>query len=459
VPLKPRPSVVGAARRVYRRILPLETRHRLDRGVRKVLRRPLPIVEQVQMQQLTAHLEQQCDAGTDAGKFATASELPAVFMFNAVSWNDVTQRQQHFARGLAERGHPVFWLEPAFSPLRSWRTSRPLQQLASGVHMVRLPAATRDVYSVEWNDDVIALMTAALRYTASVYGLGNPVQLINYPRYQPLVARLQERLGWKLASDTLDDQRALAALYSTILGPFEDRLEAGADLLLTSSVIMQERLMPRPSVLLHNAADFDLFSCTTPAGHLQHLPRPIIGFFGALADWLDVDLIHAAAERFPKWTFVYIGPHIFSRTETQVAWIRQTDLPNIVVLPKKDPRDLAAHLAEFDVCTMPFLDIPVTRSMNPVKIYEYLAAGKPCISRDLPEVRHLLEGGAAGLVSLYRTPLEFFERLETAVAEDDPALRERRQVFARQNDWSYRIDTLSALLTELGRRSTPAEPR
>jgi glycosyltransferase involved in cell wall biosynthesis len=234
-----------------------------------------------------------------------------------------------------------------------------------------------------------------------------------------------------------------------VLGGFEDWLIAHADVLITSSIVLQERLQPQPSVLLHNGADFDLFSTAVPRGYLQEMPRPVVGFFGALADWLDMDLIRAAAERFPEWTFVYIGPHTFSHLPVEVEWLRKTDLPNIRVLPQMDPRMLAAHLAEFDVCTMPFLDIPVTRSMNPVKLYEYLAAGKPTVCRDLPEVRHLVEGGAAGLIALYATPKEFFERLEAAVAEDSVELRERRQAFARANDWHERVDVLSGLIVGL----------
>jgi hypothetical protein len=64
----------------------------------------------------------------------------------------------------------------------------------------------------------------------------------------------------------------------------------------------------------------------------------------------------------------------------------------------------------------------------------------------LPEVRHLAESEAAGLVVLYKTPEEFFAALEAAVAEDSDDLRERRRAFARENDWDRRVEVLSALL-------------
>jgi GT2 family glycosyltransferase/glycosyltransferase involved in cell wall biosynthesis len=450
-----RRSGIDVARSAYRRLVPLETRLGLDRSVRRIIRRPLPDPEQVQMQKLAAHLEALTAEGVDSGRFAVEHTLPAIFMFNAVGWNTIVQRQHHFARGLAERGHSVFWIETTLSPPRNWWTSRPLQQLAPDVYQVRLPGTSREIYTMEWSENgqasIVEAMTAALVQTASAYGVQKPIALVNYPRWQPLVRRLRER-GWKIVKDCLDDQRALAGIYQTVLGSYEDWLVEHADLLLTSSVVLQERLRPRASILLQNATDYELFSSATSGGVMQDLPRPVIGFFGALANWLDMELIRAAALRFPKWSFVYIGPQTFSHGSTEVEWLRSTDLPNIHVLPQMEPRKLAAHLAEFDVCTIPFQDIPATRSMNPVKVYEYLAAGKPVVSRDLPEVRYMAEGEAAGLISLYRTPQEFFEQLQSAIANDSPERRQRRQAFARANDWDHRVDRLSGMLVEMGKQ-------
>jgi glycosyltransferase involved in cell wall biosynthesis len=410
----------------------------------------------VQLRKLAEHLEALTAQGSDTGRFATDSRLPAVVMFNAISWSALTQRQQHFARGLGALGHTVFWIEPALTPPRQWWSSRPLQQLAPGVHLVRLPALARDIYHMEWSDGildaVLAALTAALRQTAAAYGVTAAVSLVNYPRWQPLAEALHKRLGWKVASDLLDDQKAMAGMYQTALFTFEDRLVACSDLVVTSSVVLQERLLPVKSVLLQNAVDYELFSTAMSSGQMDGLPRPIVGFFGALANWLDVELIRAAALRYPGWSFVFIGPQTFSHSSVEVEWLRSTHLPNITVLPQMDQRTLAGYLADFDVCTMPFLDVPVTRSMNPVKLYEYLAAGKPAVCRDLPEVRHLAEGEAAGLVALYRTPEEFFAALEAALAEDSEALRQRRRTFAKANDWEQRVEVLSRLLVEMAAR-------
>jgi GT2 family glycosyltransferase/glycosyltransferase involved in cell wall biosynthesis len=457
-------GLIEAARRLYRKAVPMTTRLELDAAVRRLIRRPAQRPDDQRFRAIAAQIEALLSDGVDAGKFAdrlaAGSAQPAVMLGNSVAWNSVTQRQHHFARGLAQRGHPVFWLEPALSPLERWWSGRPLTEVAPNIHLVRLPGSAREIYYLAWSDPIVEAMTAAMLQTASAYGVRQVVSLINYPLWQPLAKRLRERAGWKIAADCLDDQQAFANLLSTAGALYEDKLTAQADVIFTSSVLLQERMRPRESILLHNGCDFSLFSSAASRGHLSHLQRPIIGFFGSLADWLDSGLIRAAALQFPEWSFVFIGPHLFSNTEAEVKWLQAAALPNITVIPALEPRPLAEHLAEFDVAIMPFLDIPVTRAMNAVKLYEYLAAGKPCVSRDLPEVRSLTarDPSASDLIALYRTPSQFFIRLREAVAANPPELVRRRQSFAQRNDWSGRIDVLSAKLIELAQQTSSISP-
>jgi glycosyltransferase involved in cell wall biosynthesis len=458
-----RPGPIEIARQLYRKAVPMTTRLELDATVRRIIRRPSQKPDDQRFGKIAAQLEAKLRDEVDAGRFAvapTVEALPAVMLGNSVAWNSITQRQHHFARGLAGRGHTVFWLEPTLSPVERWWSGRPLPEVAPNIYLVRLPGSAREIYYLEWSEQIVDAMAAAMLQTASAYGLRQVVSLINYPLWQPLATRLRERAGWKIAVDCLDDQHAFANLLSTAASSYEEKLTVQADLIFTSSVLLQERMLPRESILLHNACDFDLFSSTASMGHLSHLPKPIVGFFGSLADWLDTDLIHTAALKFPDWSFVFIGPHLFSTSAAEIKWLKVTSLPNITVIPSLEPRPLAEHLAEFDVAIMPFLDIPVTRSMNAVKLYEYLAAGKPCISRDLPEVRHLTasDSSAADLIALYRTPTQFFECLREAVTATDPELVKRRQSFAQRNDWSRRIDVLSAKLIELAQQTSSISP-
>ena len=403
------------------------------------------------LQQVLDRLSATLASQTDAGKFRAETSLPDVILFNIIPWKALVQRPHHFARGLAERGHRVFWIETGLRSDGNWWTGRAFEQVCPGVHLVQLPGPMEpngrcDVYHLDWDAVVLDAMSAALAQIASAYGVRQAVSLVHFPRWEPLAMRAREQFGWKIVYDCLDDQRAFSDLFHLQLRDHEDRLIEGADGLITSSTVLQRRLLAqRSSILLHNAADYDLFSSGTCGDYLRHLRRPVVGFFGALANWLDIDLIAEAAARFPDWSFVYIGLNSFSGDDARARWIQSTAAPNTTVLPQMDPCTLAMYLAEFDVCTMPFLDAPVTQTMNAVKIYEYLAAGKPVVSRDLPEIRFLLADApeANDLIRLYSTREEFFAQLQTAVAGEAPDLPRRRQQFARGHDWARRVDVLA----------------
>ena len=324
--------------------------------------------------------------------------------------------------------------------------------------------SAREIYYFEWTEQIADAMTAAMLQTASAYGLRQMVSLINYPMWQPLAARLRERAGWMIVSDRLDDQHAFwcANLFRYRSLPYRrgqterpGRPDLYFERALAGTNAPTREHTAAQCVRLRPIFKRSLDGTPGPSVSTDHrfLRR-------ALADWLDSDLIHAAALMFPEWSFVYIGPNMFSKTETEGRWLKSTALPNISVIPQLDPRTLAEHLADFDVAIMPFLDIPATRSMNPVKLYEYLAAGKPCVSRDLPEVHCLTSSdpSAADLIALYQTPDQFFACLREAVAANGPELIRRRQSFARRNDWSQRIDVLSSKLIELAQETSSISP-
>jgi GT2 family glycosyltransferase/glycosyltransferase involved in cell wall biosynthesis len=450
-------AVVESAREVYRRAVPFETRLSIDSGIRKILGlQSSPSLSgssnpRNHADERSLHLAAVVDSRTDAGKFSIDSSLPDVFFFNIIPWNSLTQRPHHFARGLAERGHRVFWIEVGFRFDKNWWTGRPFEQVRPNIHLVQLPGmeqptGSRDIYQLRWDTDVLEIMARAFDQIASAYGSRQAISLVHFPRWEPLVTHLRNRFGWKVIYDCLDDQHAFAKLYHTLLRDHETRLIELAAGLVTSSAVLQKRLFGgRPSILLHNAADYELFSSAISPGYLRHLSRPIVGFFGAFADWLDMDLIRAAAAQLPDWSFVYIGQQSFSCLEVETKWLRATRAANITVFPRMDPGTLAMFLAEFDVCTVPFLDVPATRTMNAVKIYEYLAAGKPVVSRDLPEVRHLVAGepDARDLLALYSRPEEFVTQLRAVFSSDNPDRVRQRQNFALRHQWCDRVDVLA----------------
>ncbi|MGP0073674.1 MAG: glycosyltransferase [Bryobacteraceae bacterium] len=371
----------------------------------------------------------------------TSASLDFVFL-NILRWNDLTQRPHHFASGLAQRGHRVFWIDVKLIPAERFTGTTIPRKLTDNIFEIQLPGFADDIYHFPWNAPVLELMTAALDQLRKASGIAQAVQLVNFPGWTPLAQSLRQHFGWPILYDCLDDQYAFSELHGHGGAVYEAELAQTCDVLVTSGHQLQEtKLIHRKdAIMILNAVDFSIFNAAGSQGLLDHLPRPVIGFFGALADWLDLDWVAEAARRFPSWAFVYIGSEGFARDETRARWRTATSVPNVHVLPQTDLTTLAAYLAQFDVCTMPFQNLPITRSMHAVKIYEYLAAGKHVLVPALPEMR---EFAAQGLLFTYGNREQSFELLES-LARQPPTADQilARTSFAARNDWSERLDTL-----------------
>jgi glycosyltransferase involved in cell wall biosynthesis len=142
-------------------------------------------------------------------------------------------------------------------------------------------------------------------------------------------------------------------------------------------------------------------------------------------------IAHCATLR-PDWNFVLIGA-TFGADLQPVA-----GLENVYLLGEKPYKDLPGYLAYFDVCTIPFKLIPLTMATNPVKFYEYLSAGKPVVSIDLPELHAYRED-----CYLAHDADAFSALLEQAYNERDDEIKiERRLKLASENSWDARVNSI-----------------
>jgi len=165
------------------------------------------------------------------------------------------------------------------------------------------------------------------------------------------------------------------------------------------------------------------------ANELQDLPRPIIGYIGQIADKMDYDLILALSRARPDWSFVFVGPVWYTKRDLVEALMGRS---NVHFLGARPYRELPIYLRGFDVCVLPHVRSALTHSMDPIKLYDYLASGKPIVSTEVAGVERFSD-----VVYVGNTPGEFLSALDQAVAEDGK-LYERRLDYARQNLWPQR---------------------
>jgi len=350
----------------------------------------------------------------------------------AVPWDYRFQRPQQLARAVHGRGRPILYVE-AFA--RQWLQPRWHQcSTKAGPALLRLRVPGRpDPYRERLRGEAAAALAATL-----AAGVRRPVAavVLQLPFWEPLGLRLRERLGAPLVYDRIDLHSGFPDV-PPMVEQSEERLLRAADLVTSSSadLLARSREAARRTLLLPNAtslADFPL-APAPPAGEV------VIGYVGALGPWVDAPALEAAARAHPHWRFELAG-----RIESEeIAALDR--LPNLHLLGEIPYRDVAGFLARLHAALIPFRDLPLTRAVDPVKLYEALAVGVPVVAAALP--------GTAGweepLVYLYRRPAELPRALEAAVSTDDPESRSLRRRAVEEETWEERARRLLDAISEL----------
>lgn len=255
--------------------------------------------------------------------------------------------------------------------------------------------------------------------------------------YLPNTADLRLPAGVTLVYDCADEHTAFPGLINkeTVL-KMEKELFARADVSLASAgELCRSKKEFAPGIkLVPNGADTEHFNRALQSRlpvppEMETLPRPVIGYVGAVSSWFDQEMLAAAARTHPEWSFVLIGP-----VDTGVSLLES--LPNVRLLGHRAYVDLPAYLGCFDAAVIPFKINELTTGVNPVKLYEYLAAGRPVVSSDLPEVRSFRPQ-----VATAGDAAEFVRRLEEELAADSPEKRATRAEFAGRHSWEARAES------------------
>ena len=342
-----------------------------------------------------------------------------------VDWHSIRQRPQQLALRLT-RKYELTYLNPV--GLRSARLSDLGRLFATAasrasdsppfpvvnpryVPLVGTPALDR------WNRSWLSRqMEGCLASGPEILWIGSPSLLA-----EALLERTRPRL---VVYDCMD---RYAAFHR---GATRERIEraeraivARADLVFATSQGLVERLQTigPPVELAPNGVDFARFAGAQPGeppAWRRKIAGPVVGYHGALGDWLDFEMLSWLAARRRDWSFVVIGPDGSRRSR---AFLSQ---PNVQYLGPIPYAELPDHTAWFDVGLVPFEHSELTQCVHPIKALEYLATGLPTVSTRLPDLASL-----AGVIRFADTPSEWLAAIEDAL---EPAARTQEKLAGRR---------------------------
>jgi len=169
----------------------------------------------------------------------------------------------------------------------------------------------------------------------------------------------------------------------------------------------------------------------------KNLKKPIIGFIGSLFQWVDLDLIEKCLQNFPEATFILIGPYKGKSIK------KLSKYSNILLLGAQPYSFIPLWINIFDVCLIPFKKEKVSYKADPIKLYEYLALGKPVVST----IEWQSDNYLKDLVYVGSDEKEFIEKIKIALKEKDPILfQKRKEYILKHHTWTKRADTLLKFL-------------
>jgi glycosyltransferase involved in cell wall biosynthesis len=369
-----------------------------------------------------------------------------------ISWYGLHQRPQHIALALA-RQWTILWIQPATLGSKSVFTPVSVEP---NIHVVSVPAipynakagvirAIAKMFSrVPLFRKFITLLQVRIVHKAlSAVGRDKePVgvvihnfQLINLlDKFQPAFVLL----------DYLDNAFGFTSLPSHVEEYWKKAIQQSDVITVTSPTLKKqvERHRTGNIHLVGNGVEYNLFSKRPSAERPDDMPggKPIIGYIGAVYPWLDYELIGYAADAMPGAEFVFIGP-VHPDVASAIGQLRRKQ--NVRFLGLREYQKIPSYLHWFDIGIIPFKRNELTVAVNPVKLYEYSAAGKPTVvtgfSDDLEQFNET--------ICIARSKEDFISCLNKALEKSkDQVFMSQLQSFARQHDWDLKTSAIIQLI-------------
>ena len=342
-----------------------------------------------------------------------------ILILSTQDWDALPTRKHHWARKFAARGNRVLYVEQQMHWLgwlvdfrrqfrRVWRWLSGPRQVSERLWVFTLPVVLPFFQMFALINALNnRLLAPVLRWALRRIGFKDIVLWAYTPHAAGLVGRLGEQFMVYECVDEFSAARGLVRGETVVA--LERQLLRVADRVIVThpSLLRSKTVRDRRPALVPNGADINHFARagapgTQPAAAVAALPRPVVGFHGWIQYWIDFDLIAHSARKHPEWSFALIGP-----VEPLARVDKVRGLTNVHFLGKQPYERMPEFLAGFDVCINPFVLGELADAVSPIKLYEYLASGKPVVSVDMPAAREFSD-----LITLVRTPEQFVRALE-----------------------------------------------
>lgn len=384
-----------------------------------------------------------------------------ILCFAPGPWDDIWRNRHQIMTRLARANRVLYiepwpYLRPVLRQLRNgdvrlsdWRGPS-LNPVSANLYVYRpalwAPRAARFPLKVTTQTIYMALLRRVLARLC----VQEPILWLFLPDMEAFVGQFNEKLVIYHVVDEYAGYSGVSRTWRPVMRAMEQQLARRADLVFVSSQVLLERKRPlnARTYLIPNAVDYEAFvaasgSSELPPFDMADLQPPIAGYVGAINEKVDLALLAEVARHCRDWSLVLVGPVRATEEESQRALQRLQAMSHVHFLGRKTVTDVPRYIAACNVCLLPYRINEWTKNIDSLKLYEYLACGKPVVATDVPAAR-----GFTHVVEVAKSEAEFIAQMKVAVEEDDAAARRRRRSIAAQNTWEQRIASISTAIEE-----------
>jgi len=285
--------------------------------------------------------------------------------------------------------------------------------------------------------------------TLANLGIRRPILWLSKPNMHHLSGRFGEKMTiyhvvdeYLAYTDVTPEKRREGSLT-------EEKMLRKADLVIvvSKSLYQSKSAFNKQTHVVPNAVDYQAYETVLNKKLIEPddvapIPRPIAGYSGLISNRLNIELMIKIAQENTEWSLVMIGR--IDRTGCKKGIANLLQLPNVFYLGLKDIAEVPRYVHEFDVCILPYRENDETKNLSALKLYDYMATGKPIVTSRFPEAFNYSE-----IISICGSKQDFIKSINDAVKEGGNALAAERKQVATANTWDSRTEQISGLIEEI----------
>jgi O-antigen biosynthesis protein len=332
-------------------------------------------------------------------------------------WNGFMSRRQKFMLYLADKGYRIIFVEPAyalFSKKVRAEQNNPIikpdiQKISDNITVLkpvrRLPAKNIEILNL-LNFQISKYQISLLR---KKLGIDKYILWVYNLHYGNFICRFDfSKLIYDMVDDYLDSSYGGAKFENSVYTLLDK-----ADCTIFTSSILKEKygFRTKKNIVVPNGYDSSLFNADNKHEipvDIQNINKPVIGFIGSLFKFIDFELVEHIIQDNPSFSFVFIG----NWEHLQATRLKLEQYTNYIYLGYKKHEQVPNYINCFDVCINPFKVDDVGNAINPLKVYEYLAMGKPVVST---KIKTVYDCDLSSYIYFAKDKYEFNNTLKTII--------------------------------------------